>query len=194
MNDPDGKKGIAIDFGGDYTTGWGGSSGEGGSAGTGVYFGATNWYAEFGGFTYQQFLQNSGKTPGAAIGGGANVTLYFTDANDFFPGEMDYVNYVIGPFSMTFHEQKGTGKLTGATLSFGGKGLGWVIHEEGHTIGQQFIGQGTGQYDAQTGEYDFDAKNTSFEWDISVMNGASGGFVLYPNKPNTNMMQQVYKK
>ena len=23
---------------------------------------------------------------------------------------------------------------------------------------------------------------------------ASGGFVIYPNKPNTNMMQQVYKK
>ncbi|MDY6827723.1 MAG: hypothetical protein SVV67_11305, partial [Bacillota bacterium] len=23
---------------------------------------------------------------------------------------------------------------------------------------------------------------------------ASGGFVLYPNKPNTNMMQQVYRK
>jgi len=24
--------------------------------------------------------------------------------------------------------------------------------------------------------------------------GASGGFVLYPNKPNNNMMQQVYRK
>jgi len=25
-------------------------------------------------------------------------------------------------------------------------------------------------------------------------NSASGGFVLYPNKPNTNMMHQVYSK
>jgi hypothetical protein len=112
---------------------------------------------------------------------------------------MDYANYVFGPISMTFHEQKGTGKLTGITFSFGGKGLGWVIHEEGQTIGQQFIGQGTGQYDPETGQYDFDAQNTTYEWDTSAMNSssassASGGFVIYPNKPNTNMIQQVYSK
>ena len=32
-------------------------------------------------------------------------------------------------------------------------------------------------------------------WNSSnVASTASGGFVLYPNKPNTNMMQQVYAK
>lgn len=65
-------------------TGWGGESGEGGSAGTGVYFGAKNWYAEFGGFTYQQFTEDTGKIPGATFGAGANITFYFTDADKFF--------------------------------------------------------------------------------------------------------------
>lgn len=27
-----------------------------------------------------------------------------------------------------------------------------------------------------------------------ISNAASGGYVLYPSKPNTNMMQQVYRK
>jgi hypothetical protein len=66
--DPEGLAGIALDFGGDYSTGWGGNNGEGGSAGTGIYFGATNWYAEIGGFTYQQFVEDTGKTPAAALG------------------------------------------------------------------------------------------------------------------------------
>jgi hypothetical protein len=29
---------------------------------------------------------------------------------------------------------------------------------------------------------------------VGAGNNASGGFVLYPNKPNTNMLQSVYAK
>jgi len=36
-----------------------------------------------------------------------------------------------------------------------------------------------------------DAAKSSFGF---IGNSASGGFVLYPNKPNTNMMHQVYSK
>ena len=85
-------------------TGWGGESGEGGSAGTGVYFGAKNWYAEFGGFTYQQFTEDTGKIPGATLGAGANITFYRTDADKFFPGKMDYTSYTILFVSMVFSE------------------------------------------------------------------------------------------
>ncbi|MGD9044407.1 MAG: Ig-like domain-containing protein [Desulfobacterales bacterium] len=141
LNDPinlidsEGLAGIALDFGGDYSTGWGGSSGEGGSAGTGVYFGAKNWYAEFGGFTYQQHAIDTGKTPAASLGLGANLTIYLTEAEKFFPGKMRYVSYVIGPFSTTFSEDPCSGELTGITFSLGGKGFGWVIHEQGYTNG-----------------------------------------------------------
>jgi len=137
--DPMGLAGIAIDFGGSYITGWGGSSGEGGGAGTGIYFGAKNWYAEFGGFSYQQFLEDTGKTPAAALGAGANLTFYFTDAEKFFPGKMDYTSYVIGPFAMTFSEDPCSGEVTGVTFSLGGKGFGWAIHSKGSSLGLQGI-------------------------------------------------------
>ncbi|MCW7753294.1 RHS repeat-associated core domain-containing protein [Desulfobotulus sp. H1] len=135
--DPEGLAGIAIDFGGGYSTGWGGGNGEGGAAGTGVYFGATNWYAEFGGFTYQQFTEDIGKTPNAYLGAGANLTFYFTDANKFFPGYMNYTKYVIGPVSMVISEDPCTGSPTGITFGFLGKGAGLAIHEKGTTSGLQ---------------------------------------------------------
>ncbi len=141
--DPFGLSGIAIDFGGDYTTGWGGEVNpnapvaQGGTAGTGVYFGAKNWYAEFGGFTYTADVTNTGKTPAASLGAGLNITIYLTDAENFFPGKMKYINYVIGPFALTFFEDPCTGELKGITSSLLGKGFGWVIHEEGYSYGLQ---------------------------------------------------------
>ena len=135
--DPEGLAGIAIGFGGDFLTGWGGSNGFGGSAGTGIYFGAVNWYAEIGGFTSQQFTEDTGKTPAASFGVGANFTLYFTDAREFFAGKMDYTSYVIGPFAMTFSQDPLSDKFAGVTFSFGGLGFGWAIHEKGSTQGLQ---------------------------------------------------------
>jgi hypothetical protein len=142
--DPKGLAGIAIDFGGDYTTGWGGRVDpnafikQGGTAGTGIYIGAKKGgHAEIGGFTYQSVMTDSGKTPAAALGAGANITIYLTDAEKFFPGKIKYINYVIGPFAMTFSEDPCTGELLGVTGSFLGKGFGWVIHEEGFSYGLQ---------------------------------------------------------
>ena len=142
--DPLGLAGIAIDFGGDYTTGWGGKVDpnafirQGGTAGTGIYIGAKEGgHAEIGGFTYQSVMTDSGKTPAASLGAGANITIYLTDAEKFFPGKMKYINYVIGPFAMTFSEDPCTGELTAVTGSFLGKGFGWVIHEEGVSDGLQ---------------------------------------------------------
>jgi RHS repeat-associated protein len=50
------------------------------------------------------------------------------------------------------------------------------------------------------GGYSVTATNTTLSNITSIFNNnsasnaANGGFVLYPNKPNTNMMQSVYKK
>jgi len=142
--DPLGLAGIAIDFGGDYSSGWGGKVNpnsfinQGESAGTGIYLGAkSDGYAELGGFTYRSYMNNSGITPAAAIGAGANITLYFTDAEKFFQGKMKYINYVVGPFSLTFSIDPCTDDLTGITGSFLGKGFGWAIHEKGVSSGIQ---------------------------------------------------------
>jgi RHS repeat-associated protein len=144
--DPLGLMGIAVDFGGSYATGWGGdvnpdaAIAQGGSAGTGFYLGVrNNGGAEIGGFTYQATMTNSGVTPGAAIGAGANFTIYFANAENFFPGKLKYTSYVIGPFSMTFSQDPCTGKLRGVTGSLLGKGLGWLINSQGYSYGLQGI-------------------------------------------------------
>ncbi|MCP4023351.1 MAG: hypothetical protein GY729_16015 [Desulfobacteraceae bacterium] len=136
--------GVAIDFGGAYSTGSGGEVDtnatvqQGGGAGSGFYVGSKpNGYAEMGVYSYQSDMTNSGETPGASLGAGMNVSIYLTDAEDFFSGEMDYVKYVIGPFSMVFLEDPSTGELTGFTFSLLGKGAGWSIHEKGTTTGCQ---------------------------------------------------------
>jgi uncharacterized protein RhaS with RHS repeats len=144
--DPRGLAGIAIDFGGHYSTGWGGRVDpndiikQGGAAGTGIYFGAKKGgRAEIGGFTYQSVMTDSGKTPTASLGAGANITIYLTEAEKFFPGKLKYINYVIGPFAMTFTENPCSGELMGVTGSFLGKGFGWAIHEEGFSYGLQGV-------------------------------------------------------
>jgi len=138
--------GIAIDFGGAFATGWGGevepnaSIVQGGSAGTGFYLGAKkSGYAEIGGFSYTGTMTNSGKTPGAALGAGANLTIYFVEAEKFFPGELKYTTYVIGPFSLTFSQDPCTDELVGVTGSLLGRGIGWLIHSQGYTFGHQGI-------------------------------------------------------
>ena len=141
--DPLGLLGVGLDLGGAYSTGWGGDVdtnspiSQGGSAGTGAYLGfkGDSGYAEIGGFTYQSQMTNSGKTPGAAIGAGLNLTIYLTDADRFFEGEMKYTKYVLGPFSYSFYEDLHTGQLIGIGGGLLGKGFGWVINEEGFALG-----------------------------------------------------------
>lgn len=118
-------------------SGWGGNSVVGGGAGTGVYIGEKDWYAEMGGFSYQTYIIDSGKTPSASLGAGANFTVYLIDAKRFFTGKMKYTRYTLGPFSMTFSEDPCSEDLTGATFSFGGQGFGWTIHQKGYTMGIQ---------------------------------------------------------
>jgi RHS repeat-associated protein len=139
--DPLGLAGIALDLGGAYATGLGGevySNTQGRSTGAGVYVGAKkNGYAEIGSFGYAGTMTNSGKTPGAALGAGANITVYFVDAEKYFPGKSNYTTYVIGPFAFTFTEDCETNKLTGVTGSLIGKGFGWFIHSKGYSYGSQ---------------------------------------------------------
>ena len=141
-----GLAGLGIDFGGAFATGLGGQVKpnapiiEGGSAGTGFYFGAKkSGYAEIGAFTYTGLMTDSGKTPGATIGAGANITIYFTDAESFFQGRLKHTAYVIGPFSLTFSQDPCTDELIGVTGSLLGRGIGWLIHSQGKTSGFQAI-------------------------------------------------------
>lgn len=141
-----GLAGIAIDFGGTFATGLGGDVKpdapliQGGSAGTGFYVGAKkSGYAEIGGFSYTGKMTNTGKTPGAAVGAGANFTIYFSDAERFFAGEVNYTTYVIGPFSLTFSQDACTDELLGVTGSLLGRGIGWLINSKGYTFGHQGI-------------------------------------------------------
>jgi hypothetical protein len=82
-------------------------------------------------------MEDSGKTAGAALGLGVNVTVYFVDAGSFFPGKLFYTTYVIGPIAMTFSEDPCTGRVIGVTISPLGKGLGWLIHSQGYSVGLQ---------------------------------------------------------
>ena len=129
-----------------YATGLGGAVkpkapiAQGGSAGTGFYLGAKkSGYAEIGGFSYTGVMTNSGKTPGVALGAGANLTIYFVEAEEFFPGELKYSTYVIGPFSLTFSQDPCSDELVGVTASLLGRGIGWLIHSQGYTLGYQGI-------------------------------------------------------
>jgi hypothetical protein len=45
-------------------------------------------------FTYQTYITDFGSTPQATGAGGINITIYFTDAEDFFPGLMSYKNWI----------------------------------------------------------------------------------------------------
>jgi RHS repeat-associated protein len=143
--DPRGLAGVAIDFGGAYATGWGGPVNsntpiqQGGGAGTGVYLGATGapGDGEVGGFTYQSLMNNSGDTPGAAIGAGVNLTFYFTDANKFFPGKMNYKTWNFFGASGTIYSDPCSGKTTGASFGILGKGTGWQWGATGVSNGVQ---------------------------------------------------------
>jgi hypothetical protein len=57
------------------------------------------------------------------------------------------------------------------------------------------IGKGFGLVEAGMSVYDaYQTTDFTRAWGSSSSSGAAGGYVLYPNKPNTNMIQQVYKK
>ena len=130
--DLDGLSGFAIDAGGGYGTGWGKSDpgAHSASAGTGLYIGAKEGrYAEIGGFTYQ----SQGKTPGAKIGLGINLTRYYTDAEKFFKGNMKYTSITLGPVTLTKYADPCTGEKTGWSLSLFGRGFGLTGFEEGIT-------------------------------------------------------------
>ena len=143
--DPKGLAGIGFDVGGAYATGWGGNVDpnatilQGGSAGTGFYIGSKGvpGLVEIGAYTYQSVMTDSGRTPAAAIGAGATFIVYLTDAEQFFPGEMNITSYIIGPFSFTFSKDPCTDKLTGVSFSLAGKGLGWAIDMQSISYGYQ---------------------------------------------------------
>ncbi len=121
--DPLGLSGWAIDAGGAYGTGWGGSSNSSsGMAGTGFYIGATGPtnYAEIGAFTYQ----GTGVVTGAEIGVGYTLTRYNIDAKDFFQGTLDYVKTDFLGVSYTKYYDS-CGKVVGWSLSLGGRGIGF---------------------------------------------------------------------
>jgi RHS repeat-associated protein len=121
--DPLGLSGWAIDAGGAYGTGWGGSSNSSsGMAGTGFYIGATGPtnYAEIGAFTYQ----GTGVVTGAEIGVGYTLTRYNIDAKDFFQGTLDYVKTDFFGVSYTKYYDS-CGKDVGWSLSLGGRGIGF---------------------------------------------------------------------
>jgi RHS repeat-associated protein len=93
--------------------------------------------------------------------------------------------------NMETSDRQVTGFLVGGELGF--KGLGSLLGDK--SLSQ--VGNNFGYIEA--GASIFGAiQGTSFTraWDSSSFNSssASGGFVLYPNKPNNNMMQAVYKK
>ncbi len=68
----------------------------------------------------------------------------------------------------------------------------------GSVVGSDAVsntGKGFGLVEAGMSVYDaYQATDFTRAWGSSSSSGAAGGYVLYPNKPNTNMMQQVYKK
>ena len=121
--DPLGLSGWAIDAGGAYGTGWGGSSNSSfGMAGTGFYIGATGPtnYAEIGAFTYQ----GTGVVAGAQIGAGYTLTRYNIDAKDFFQGTLGYAQTTFLGVSFTKYYD-GCGNDVGWSLSLGGRGIGY---------------------------------------------------------------------
>jgi uncharacterized protein RhaS with RHS repeats len=141
--DPNGLAGIAVDGGGAYGTGWGGSadSHQGGGAGTGIYVGADGvpGRGEIGGFTYQSMMNDSGDTPGAAIGAGYNLTLYFTNAKKFFQGSMNYKTWNLLGISGTIFRDPCTGEPTGISFGIFGRGLGLQLGAEGVSHGTQGV-------------------------------------------------------
>ena len=127
--DPMGLMGLALDAGGGYGTGWGQNDPgtHGVSAGTGIYFGAKkSGRAEIGGFTYQ----SQGKTPGARLGLGLSLTIYYTAAERFFKGTGKYTSITLGPVTLIRYENP-CGKMTGWTISLLGRGFGLTYFEEG---------------------------------------------------------------
>ena len=121
--DPLGLSGWAVDAGGAYGTGWGGSSNSStGLAGTGFYIGATGPtnYAEIGAFTYQ----GTGVTTRAAIGAGYTLTRYKIDAKDFFQGEAYYKNATFLGVTFTKYSDA-CGNEVGWSISLGGRGIGF---------------------------------------------------------------------
>jgi len=148
--DPAGLVGVAVNFGGAYGTGWGGPVNpnsnilQGAGAGTGIYIGVNTdhhdyGYAELGGFTYQSIMSNSGRTPGAAIGLGADLTFYFINANKFFPGRMKYKTWVLFFIGGTVYRDPCTDKVTGVSINLWSKGIGWQWGTEGVSNGIQGV-------------------------------------------------------
>jgi hypothetical protein len=121
--DPLGLSGWAIDAGGSYATGWGGSlDSSSGMAGAGFYIGATGPtnYAEIGAFAYQ----GTGVATGAEIGAGCTLTRYNIDAKDFFQGTLDYETTIGLGVSFT-HYYDSSGTDVGWSLSLGRGGIGF---------------------------------------------------------------------
>jgi hypothetical protein len=127
--------GIAIDFGGGYGIGLGDNSNSiGGSAGTGIFVGTkprSGGYAQLGGYVYQSFPN---EIPGARIGLGPNLTIYYPDSRKFFNGEINYTMMTLFIVSLIKHTDRCTGETIGWTISLGGKGIGLTGFERGTTL------------------------------------------------------------
>lgn len=62
-----------------------------------------------------------------------------------------------------------------------------ITEEKGAVLLNSALGLGDSAYNSYTST--LDAWGSSFN-----SSSAAGGYVIYPNKPNTNMMQSVYHK
>jgi RHS repeat-associated protein len=139
LGDPRGLAGVAIDVGAGYATGWrkNDPNAQGNSVGLGIYLGARaeDLYAELGGFQYDSTLKSIGEFAGAKLGAGANLSLYFTDADAFFRGSSNYTNITLLISSITWYKNPCDQSWTGFTVSLAGKGIGFTWLETGTVEG-----------------------------------------------------------
>ena len=84
--------------------------------------------AESGAFFYQSPAQT---VPGARVGLGLNLTMYYADSKTFFNGTMNYTMLTFLIASLTKYTDPCTGETMGWTLSLAGKGLGLTWFETG---------------------------------------------------------------
>jgi len=135
--DPEGLKGLAIEFGGGAGSFLTGSD----MAGSGLYLGAKinspsgirDGHAELGAFTNQQ--KGKVKFGGKAVLG-ADFTIYYVDAEQFFKGKSYYKTWTFGPGSYTkFYDE--CGNQIGVQGSLWGI-LGGLDYEEGVVEGHIF--------------------------------------------------------
>jgi RHS repeat-associated protein len=131
--DPIGLIGFGFSGGGAYGSGGGlrDPHAYSASAGSGFYIGVKEGgRAEIGGFSYQA----EGKLPGAKLGLGLDLSLYYTDAEQFFQGAVRYSSRTWGPFTVVEYYDE-CYEVTGHTFSIFGRGLGLTGLEKGASTG-----------------------------------------------------------